>query len=183
MNKETDLGAFEEKGEKYTRRGDLTTDTTRFKPNPDETYDSYRQRIFNTLMAQELEINDLREFTGTKLTSIDNLKAQLEPMRAQQAEMRLALAAHENGDDFAFEQKNRSQPLFHRYIVQKGDTLQRISHERFGTFTGWIALYRFNHSRLPYGPNRIDEGITLLVPDLDSLEALPMRESDATSRS
>jgi len=171
---EQDLSPFEERGEKYTRRGELTSDTSRFAPDPGESYEHYRERIFNTLLAQELEIESINDKIGMKKDSIDNLQAQLEPMRTQQGEMRLALARQEDGEAIAGgPEQSKSRPLFHRHEIQKGDTLQGISQEYYETYTGWIALYRFNHTRLPYGPNRIEKGQTLIIPDLEKLEATP----------
>jgi hypothetical protein len=172
-DKRQNLDPLEEDGEKYTRRGDLTTDTSRFPPTPNETYDSYRDRIFTTLLAQELEIERLKTGIEDKTGSILNLSAQLEPMQEQQGEMRLALSQPQNSEGFATNKGASKHRLFQRYLVQKGDTLQKISHEHYGTYTGWIALYRFNHQRLPFGPNRIDEGTTLLVPNISALAASP----------
>ncbi len=160
-------------GEKYIRRDDLTTDVSRFPPKTGETYDHYRERVFNTLVAQELEIQDLLDTIEQKTDSIEELQSQLDPMKHHGAEMRLALSQNERGEEIAEGSNTFSRPLFQRYVVQKGDSLQRISHEQYGTYTGWLALYRFNHSRLPFGPNRIEEGTTLLIPDIEALRGAP----------
>jgi len=49
------------------------------------------------------------------------------------------------------------------YIVQKGDTLQKISEKLFGTTQKWTSLYNANKHILK-SPDRIRPGQKLLIP-------------------
>ncbi|MBN1912791.1 MAG: LysM peptidoglycan-binding domain-containing protein [Candidatus Omnitrophica bacterium] len=50
-----------------------------------------------------------------------------------------------------------------KYIVQKGDTLQKISKEFYNTTKKWMYLYEVNRDVLK-GPNKIYPGQSLKIP-------------------
>ena len=53
------------------------------------------------------------------------------------------------------------------YLVQKNDTLQKISHEFYGTTKKWNFLYEANKDVLK-SPDRLYLGVKLLIPCLDN---------------
>ncbi len=49
------------------------------------------------------------------------------------------------------------------YVVQKGDTLQKISKKFYDTYKKWNKIYEANKDILP-NPNKIKPGITIRIP-------------------
>jgi len=155
-----DTDVLEEHGEHYQKRGSNFVDAGLFQPEPGETYQHYQFRVTNTILTQERDIKALMQAIEEKTKNLNHLEKQLSELQARHVDMRLALAA--------LEKKNRLQndmTLFSRYIVKEGDTLQKIAHQRYGTHTGWLNIYRFNYQSLPYGPNKIEKGQVLLIPN------------------
>jgi len=148
-----------EHGDTYHRRGDNRLDVSCFSPSPDESYQQYHMRVVSTLAAQEQDIQTLMKGIEEKGKNIQDLKGQLSQLQNSHVDMRMALAEIEEDSEEA--QKNT---LFSNYTVKKGDTLQSIAYEKYGTNTGWLNLFRFNYRALPYGPNKIEVGQVLLVP-------------------
>jgi len=52
------------------------------------------------------------------------------------------------------------------YIVQKNDTLQKISHKFYGTTRKWNFLYKANKDVLK-SPDRLHPGVEIKIPPLD----------------
>lgn len=52
---------------------------------------------------------------------------------------------------------------FQKYTVQKGDTLQKISQQFFGTTKKWVKIYEINKSELK-SPNKIYPGMVINIP-------------------
>lgn len=50
------------------------------------------------------------------------------------------------------------------YQVQKGDTLQKVSHNFYGTTKNWPLLYKANRDKLR-GPDEIKPGQILIIPE------------------
>jgi len=157
------MSKLEEKGEKSTRRGEGLTDISQFSPGEGESYRLYRQRMAYTLRAQEEEIQELEEQIRSMRKSISQLDEQVSAATQQQTEMRLALSGDQDEEVVAYQ---RWAIPFHRYLVEKGDTLQKIAFEHYGTHSAWLALYRLNHKNLPDGPNRIEIGTSLFLPNV-----------------
>jgi LysM repeat protein len=67
------------------------------------------------------------------------------------------------------------EQAFKVYKVRKGDTLQKIARRELGSYAGWLTLYRFNLDRLPHGPNRIEVGQALIVPNRSTVSAAVKR--------
>lgn len=159
-----DHSELPDKGERYTRRGEYIVDISDMGPKPNEPYAQYKQRLMNTLSMQQYNRDQLKQKLDDAKLSISNLDQQLESMRQQNAEMRLAMAMEGSAAP-----KGAQQARFTYYHVRKGDTLQTIAQELYGTHTGWLTLYRFNRSRLKEGPNRIEVGTPLFIPTAESL--------------
>lgn len=66
-----------------------------------------------------------------------------------------------------------SRGNFQKYIVQKGDTLQKISQKLFGTTKKWTKIYEANKDKLK-APNKIYPGQALNVP----AAGIPLKESE-----
>ncbi len=49
------------------------------------------------------------------------------------------------------------------YVIQKNDTLQKISKKVYGTYKKWYQIYEANKDILP-DANRIKPGITIRIP-------------------
>lgn len=60
---------------------------------------------------------------------------------------------------------NRTAPVSGgTYPVQPGDTLGTIAEQAYGDFSRWIDIYTENSNRIGPDPNRLPEGITLVIP-------------------
>jgi nucleoid-associated protein YgaU len=59
-------------------------------------------------------------------------------------------------------------PSYQSYVVQKGDTLQKISNKFFGTTKKWHKIYEANKGELR-GPDKIYPGQTIRIPDVESV--------------
>lgn len=165
-----DLAILDDHGERYTRRDDYSEDISQFRPKKSEPYESYFARVMNTLSIQEYNTTSLQEAIKSKKEAIEELDSQLQTMLESEVHMRLALSMYENGEENP--KKNKSQknhassPPFSVYVIQKDDTLQKIAKQAFGTHTGWLAIYRFNLKKMPYGPNQLEEGDKLFIPNI-----------------
>lgn len=49
------------------------------------------------------------------------------------------------------------------YVVEKGDTLQKISKKFYGGYSKWTKIYEANKDILP-NPNKIKPGLTIRIP-------------------
>jgi LysM repeat protein len=161
-NSNLDKGA-----EAYTHRGDYSEDSSKFSFREDETYEQYSTRLVNTLSVQEYEKEKLFEAVEAKTDSIKSLKKQVTALQARHVGLRLLLMRVATSATLFNE---GFEPLFTRYVIQKNDTLQKISYEHYGSYTGWLAIYRFNRETLKGGPNRIMPGLVIYIPSasLDS---------------
>lgn len=59
------------------------------------------------------------------------------------------------------ESEQSSRPT--EYVVQKDDTLQKISKKIYGTYKKWYSIYEANKDILS-DPNRIKPGLTIRIP-------------------
>lgn len=50
------------------------------------------------------------------------------------------------------------------YTVKKGDTLQKISQKFYGTTRNWQRIFQANRKVLKDNPDRIQEGMKLVIP-------------------
>jgi nucleoid-associated protein YgaU len=50
------------------------------------------------------------------------------------------------------------------YVIQKGDTLYKISRKLYGTPTRWREIYQANRNVLTQGPDHLPEGVELKIP-------------------
>lgn len=148
-------------GEAYSQRGGDLENKNEFARRPGENFDEYMTRFTNTLLAQEYEIERIDKQIDKKRSSIANLKEQLSALQAKHVELRLSLMRTRGSDPLV---SGKGYNLFKQYIVKDGETLQRISYKNYGTYTAWLAIYRFNKDRLPGGPNRIHPGQVLYLP-------------------
>jgi len=162
-----------EHGEQYEKRSTNLLDISDFRPYPGEAYDDYHVRVLNTLHIQEYNITLLQEAIEAKKGSQDHLSEQLMNLRAQHADLRLALATIAEGKDPSGGQTEGS---FKRYVVEPGDTLQSIAKDHYGTHTGWLTIYRFNYQDLPNGPNTVEVGDVLILPKRIEPPADPIEE-------
>lgn len=66
------------------------------------------------------------------------------------------------------------QPTGTAYTVQKGDTLQKIASQFYGTSRKWQRIYEANRDVLK-NPNRVYPGQKLFIPDLEEAQPVPSR--------
>ncbi|MDF2576654.1 MAG: hypothetical protein K0S74_138 [Chlamydiales bacterium] len=159
-----DTAKLGEAGEKYLKRdGGLLEDRSHYKPKEDETYHSYKSRLFNTLSLQDYELQQLQRALEHKQDALVDLKQQLLVLQEKQVGLRLAIASLSPEQS----QTTFSNSLFARYQIQPGDTLQKISSNKFNTYRAWLAIYRFNFEKLPNGPNRIQPGTWIVIPKIN----------------
>ena len=50
------------------------------------------------------------------------------------------------------------------HVVQKGETLQKISQKYYGTTKKWRSIYKANRDSLPKGPDKLQVGSKLAIP-------------------
>lgn len=177
-DEELDRRLLDDCGERYLRRDDYSEDISQFRPKPDEPYEAYFTRVMNTLTIQEYNIESLEQAIEEKEKSVSQLNSQLTTMLQSENEMRLSLSSFETEQvetplaaggrpQRKRQKKSTHTGPFSIYVVQQDDTLQKISHQAYGTHTGWIAIYRFNMNKMLYGPNRIEVGTTLYIPNVN----------------
>ncbi|SCA62837.1 hypothetical protein SCG7109_AE_00110 [Chlamydiales bacterium SCGC AG-110-M15] len=154
-------------GEPYGQRDEIDRDLNRFTPASNESYDDFAKRISNTLLSQEYEKDQLMQAIERKDASKKDLMGQMNKLLTKNIDLRLTLMRMLKVDDGT---KGSLETLFKRYTIKPGDTLQQISHKHFGTYTGWLAIYRFNRDAMPYGPNRIHPGQVIYLPKVRKFE-------------
>jgi hypothetical protein len=154
-----DMECLEEEGEVYEKRYVNLHDDSDFKPLPGESYESYHSRLLATLSTQEAQIDALQKAISEKEISQHELNEQLVQVKAQHTDFRIALSS----ENPSMTSESMTQG-FKRYVIQKGDTLQSIANDRYGSHTGWLSIYRFNQPFLTEGPNHIDDGEVLFLP-------------------
>lgn len=152
-----------DKGETYTRRGDYTLDISNFAPDPDESYEVYRQRMMNTLAMQEMNQQNLVQAIEEIERRLQELRQQEQMIRSENVDLRLNYAEGREEE----EEVNMPSTRFQKYVIVQDDTLQKIAFRHYGTHSAWLSIYRYNLERLPYGPNRILPGTVLLLPSVE----------------
>ena len=152
--------------EPYQYRGDNFSSSGSYEPQKGESFDAFHQRVLNTLTLQTQKVEEMQRIIQERQQSTEYLRTQQSNLEEQDSQMRLLLAQRE----FAAEAKEGKEAvLFGRYEVVAGDTLQKISFAKYGTYTGWIGLYRFNLETFSQGPNELEVGTILLVPKINGL--------------
>lgn len=150
--------------ERHTRRGNYLIADGDFERQEAEPYSHYIERIKNTLKIQRYEIRTLQATLNQKADAAHELDTQLAALSQTHDDLRLALAGEKPVNSTMA--ATAARPLFERYVVKKGDTLQKIARRMYGTHTAWLGIYRFNTRNLPYGPNKIEVGDVLFLPDV-----------------
>lgn len=158
-----DNSVLEEGGEVYTQREGPFLDNGQLKVRPGEPYEQFQNRLFNTLVMQEYNKNHLAKAIEETGNSINLLQNQLSILQKENADLRLGLTQIKTG---TVASSQAFSPMFSRYVVGSGDTLQKISLKKYGTYTGWLTLYRFNAQTLKYGPNKLIPGMSLIIPNV-----------------
>lgn len=149
-------------GEKHTRRGSYIVDVGCVRPKKGEPYEDFRERVMNTLTMQNYNRRMLDEAIDRTRKKVEELKGELEKVQNASQKLESTLGAMRKGERVRV--RTRQSP-FQGYTVQPGDTLQSIANNKYGTNTAWLAIYRFNQSVLPDGPNNIEIGDFLWLPN------------------
>ncbi|MDP2653913.1 MAG: LysM peptidoglycan-binding domain-containing protein [Candidatus Omnitrophota bacterium] len=78
---------------------------------------------------------------------------------------RISLPSFDEGDEPApaARESMGGEPQFTEYIVEKNDTLQKISKKHYNTYSRWMKIYDANKDRIK-DPNRIKAGMVLRIP-------------------
>lgn len=151
QNKRSELGKG---GEPYVQRAQTLNEES-------SSFSEQKERILNTLAAQKYQLKELEQSIEEKGKIVVELEQQLPELEKDHALMRIELIRNTSSQALPGENK---ETTFKRYVVEDGDTLQRISQREYGTYTAWLSIYRFNRQQLPNGPNRIYPGQTLFLP-------------------
>lgn len=71
-------------------------------------------------------------------------------------------------EDMSFEGEDEEVSLGEAktYVVQKNDTLQKISQKFYGTTRKWMQIYEYNKDVLK-NPDKVYPGAKIKIPDLD----------------
>ena len=160
-----DLAKLQEHGSSYQRKGQDLEDISTFSPFKDETYEDYEARVVNTIQVQEYDIKELNRSIATIKNNIIHLDGQFASLQQQHSDLRLALS---NPEKIEQDLQEPNRPIFQMYVVQPGDSLQKIAFQHYGTHKAWMAIYRFNLKALSFGPNSIEKGQRLMIPRISS---------------
>lgn len=161
----TELQILKEGGEPFIQRGENIVSNGKLSPRADENFEEYTARIINTLAVQEYQLEQLGREIDKKTMSIERLDTQIPTLQAKHVELRLDLMRVTSSDALT---DSQGKLLFKKHVVRDGETLQKISMLTYGTYTGWLCIYRFNLEQLPNGPNRIYPGQILYLPMVTS---------------
>ena len=66
-------------------------------------------------------------------------------------------------DEEYFEEEADGAGQFEDYVIQKGDTLQKISKKFYDSYSKWTKIYDINKNVIK-DPNRIKPGISIRIP-------------------
>lgn len=127
-----------------------------------EGFYQYEERLGHTFLLQKSEQEQLERENREKEEELELLKGELATARARQLQLYLQLISQKR----AGEQREPLMGIFSLYQVEEGDTLQKIALHHYGTHTAWLLVYRFNRDRLKHGPNYVQAGEKLLLPDI-----------------
>jgi hypothetical protein len=148
-----------DEGLPYQCRNPLLAEDTCFGPEEGESYTAYMNRMVATMQAMATETRRLKESILAKEVTNNHLGEQLAGLTQANHDFVAALSGQRE------QQRAPQNSAFSVYEVQKGDTLQAISYQAYNTYRGWLNIYRFNMDRLPHGPNQIEIGDLLLIPE------------------
>lgn len=157
----TDQTSLKQGGEVNLQRSHEPLDPHEVKPREGEHFDDFSKRLLNTLAAQEYQLEQLSNKIEKKSDSLTKLQTQIPEVQGEHVHLRLTLMRVLNADPLMEEEGGGP---FKRHIIKDGETLQKISMLYYGTYTGWLAIYRFNRDELVNGPNRIYPGQILFIP-------------------
>lgn len=152
-------GYLKDQGEGFEQRGDYFSRMKGLQPQKGESFQDFEDRLINTLVVQEYDLDSYQTLIKEEEESIVNLTSQLEQLEEQGLDLRIQYQAMKNESA----EKKFERLAFHPYKVQKGDTLQKISQQVFGTHTAWLALYQFNQFYVK-NPNLIEVGELIWLP-------------------
>ncbi len=173
--KKTDPKVLESELNAYSHREITEEDSSSYKPKEGEVFEDYHARLVNTLILQERNRSEIVRVLEEKEKEIERLTKLERDIISQHIDMRLSLHHFDAyiDDEAGSTAAVTSAPtrIFHRYYVRKGDTLQKIAKRELGSYSAWLSLYRFNRRTLENGPNRIEIGQLLLIPDINERRA------------
>jgi len=158
---ETDI--LREYGEGFAQRGDYLSNVLGLQPEKGESYEKFENRLVNTLVVQEYDLDSYKGLIGDHKENIQNLTSQLKQLEEQNLDLRMQYQSLKEEKP----KKRYEQGAFQPYRVQKNDTLQKISKKFFGTHTAWLSLYQFNQYYIQ-NPNMIKVGELLWIPSFVS---------------
>jgi len=72
--------------------------------------------------------------------------------------------------DTVVEEQSVVKAVPQNYVVEKDDTLQKISKKVYGTYSRWPSIYDANRDVIK-DPNFLKSGITLKIPPFETLKA------------
>lgn len=116
-----------------------------FTKNPDVTVDELRQPV---APAAPVKINVPER--AQRPSSVESSMPVIEPIYADPD---LESAPEVSGG------------AMQEYVVERGDTLQKISKKFYGGYSKWNRIYEANKDIIP-DPNRIKPGLTIRIPAL-----------------
>jgi nucleoid-associated protein YgaU len=155
---------LEKQGEGFEKRGDYLVVKKGLTPQEGESYAVFQNRLINTLAVQEYDKQAYQELILQKKASIDKLRLQLDMLQEKNHDLREDYASFASKKDYNVVR----QQAFKAYKVQKGDTLQKISKNMYGTYTGWIAIYQFNQFYLK-SANMLKVGDLIWIPAFNNI--------------
>jgi nucleoid-associated protein YgaU len=108
----------------------------------------------------EIELHPWIKFERRQAPTAESLTSQAAP--AENTE-----SAGNIGNETTAYESSPVNVTYEKYIVQKTDTLQKISEKFFGTTRQWMKIYEANKDVLK-APNKIYPGQTINIPRVTS---------------
>lgn len=60
-------------------------------------------------------------------------------------------------------EEEAGEPYFEEYVIEEGDTLQKISKKFYDSYSKWVRIYEANEDVLK-DPNRVKPGVKIQIP-------------------
>ena len=140
------------------------------KPRIDTDVEGNRGYLSGT-PSEEVKENRLGENRTISVVEIEFGKGKKEGEKANIKDNDLAEDLFyedeiESTEELTYQEDTISKSGVTTYVVQKNDTLQKISQKFFGTTKKWEKIYDFNKAVIK-NPDKVYPGTKIVIPNLD----------------
>lgn len=152
---------------------------TAVQERPDQSLEGNRGYIYGTIPPEVSQEKERKVYRKKKVIEIEFFKPS-ELKKQAEEEPAYVPSVDEYGEEYAMpteessllggipeveleDVKEESSVYYDTYVVQKGDTLEKISKEVYGDWKKWKKIYEANKDKLK-SPDRIYLGQKLKIP-------------------